>query len=864
MTSFNILDPTTDIHQNLLLEASAGCGKTFTIEHLIARLIKDGIPLEQMVVVTFTKKGAADLKERIFANLKKESFGNRIDFDEANITTIHAFVLKLLKEDPVSAGALFETIASTELLHQQVLDFLKTTPEFMSIDEIEELLKEYPIKPLKNALINKTLEGYEELQIRFNDFLAAYKVREEVFEYDDILKTFNHCLQNSEKLELLQKRFRVGIIDEFQDTDPLQWEIFHKLFLHEKGRLYLVGDPKQSIYSFRKGDIYTYLEAQGLLGKDAHRELSVNFRSDPSLIEGLNRLYQLAEGPSFLPLPRLNQHIPVPLVMSPPDKVDSPLFRSGEKSWEKIQFFHSDKGPEAFFNFIAARIYELSNQGVLLSNMAVLVDTNDLGYQFQNYLKQHKIPSKLQRDTREELSEPEKALKKIIQAVENPKNDAWLLTALCTPFFGWTSSDKEKFKDLLYKEKIVWIFLQLKESLEAGEQPFFGALLSINWEGISIKERLLQLSDGEEWIEEIERVIKVVSTTDDETEIPATTTSENAVQILTLHVSKGLEFEVVFPLGVAMRRKKRKTKIEDPLKEKEESAEKLRLLYVALTRAKKQLFIPLNFKKKRSDLLTPPIDLFLEQCFKKLDVETLAAKGLAIVEASGNEVIPPFVKPALQTLVSPEIIDTSLPLKELFSFTRLKGGQAKSPLDIEYDPTDLPPGAETGVMFHELLEKIPLSLVKEATSPADLFDFTSHFTKGTSWEMWQDLICQKLFNIYNSSLPGESFCLKEVDETTSFREVEFLHQFNEGYMKGVIDWLFEKDGAFYIVDWKTNWLSDYEDESLRRTLVEEDYVLQAKIYEEAVQKFLSRFHLSGAIKGTYFYFIRGEKICRTN
>lgn len=864
MSAFDILDPATDIHQNLILEASAGCGKTFAIEHLVARLVNEGTPLSQIVIVTFTKKGAADLKERIFAKLKQTCQANRIDLDEAHITTIHAFVLKLLQEDPLGSGALFETLATTEILNRLVVDFLKTASDFMTLEELNELVLSYPLPQIQKGLIARDLEGYEELQKRFVSFLSAAKAKEDLFEYDDILSAFQSCLERPEVLKGYQKRFRVGIIDEFQDTDPLQWEIFSRLFLHDQGRLYLVGDPKQSIYSFRKGDIYTYLEAQRRLGPGALRELSVNFRSDPSLIDGLNRLFARVEGPSFLPLPKLNRHLPVPLVAAPPGKEDRPPLLFKNQPWDKIQFFHSERGDEAFFNFIAARIPELAAQGVPLREIAILADTNRLADELHEYLKKLKIPSRVQRESGEEMNEAVQGFKKVINAAENPRSDSSLITALSTPFFGWNPPDKDRLDDLIFKEQVVWLFMQLKEKLELGVQPFLGALLASAWEKGTVKEKLLSHPDGEAWLEELEaHAAKAVSRQEDFEETPPVSTCE-AVQILTLHVSKGLEFEVVFTLGLAERRMKKKTKSTDPQKEAEEQAEKLRLLYVALTRAKRQLFVPLNFKKRAANIQTPPIELFLSQCFKKVDVETLRSNGLSVVEASGLEPVLSLEKRVPGELIAPPSFSCDMPLKELLSFTKIKGHGSKTTPAIEWDVSDLPPGPETGVMFHELLEKIPLSMAQEAQTPADYFDFAAAFVKGTAWEMWQDLIAERLHALFNSSLPGESFLLKEVEEARSFREVEFFHSDPRGYMRGVIDWLFEKEGRYYIVDWKTNWLKDYSEPLLHETLIQEGYHLQAAIYKEAALKFLSRCDPGASFQGTYFYFIRGGKICRAN
>ena len=281
---FDILDPATDLSKSLLLEASAGCGKTFAIENLVLRLIQEGVKLSEMVIVTFTKQGALDLKSRIRARLEKTSPHFIKDFDEAMITTIHGFGARLLQEDPLEAQGLFLTLKSDSDLYPCLIDFLETEQEFLSLEALESLFEAYPPHKCLTAYLKGPLVGFEETFRRFSLFLNKLKEEEEWFTYDDLLIRLARYLENKNVLEALRKRFCVGILDEFQDTDPLQWDIFQKLFLHDTGRLFLVGDPKQSIYAFRGAEIYTYLAAQEATGKTepTHFNHQLALRSHPN------------------------------------------------------------------------------------------------------------------------------------------------------------------------------------------------------------------------------------------------------------------------------------------------------------------------------------------------------------------------------------------------------------------------------------------------------------------------------------------------------------------------------------------------------------------------------------------------------
>ena len=112
---------------------------------------------------------------------------------------------------------------------------------------------------------------------------------------DDVLRKMKEAIQRPLFLSKVRSHYQAVIVDEFQDTDPLQWEIFNTLFLPEdkswKGNIYLVGDPKQSIYSFRQADIYTYLSAAKAIGEENCLSLDVNYRSQANLVQGLNLLF---------------------------------------------------------------------------------------------------------------------------------------------------------------------------------------------------------------------------------------------------------------------------------------------------------------------------------------------------------------------------------------------------------------------------------------------------------------------------------------------------------------------------------------------------------------------------------------------
>jgi exodeoxyribonuclease V beta subunit len=118
-------------------------------------------------------------------------------------------------------------------------------------------------------------------------------------------------LSENSFVEAIRKKYQAVIVDEFQDTDPVQWNIFETLFFADSSKsVYLVGDPKQSIYAFRSADIYTFLEAAKGFDTLQKAALTTNYRSMQGLLDGLNRL--LCAKP-WMDLPKLGQQLDVPL-----------------------------------------------------------------------------------------------------------------------------------------------------------------------------------------------------------------------------------------------------------------------------------------------------------------------------------------------------------------------------------------------------------------------------------------------------------------------------------------------------------------------------------------------------------------------
>jgi exodeoxyribonuclease V beta subunit len=326
-----------------VIEASAGTGKTFTISAVVARLIAgEGVGLDEILVVTFTRAATAELRSRVRTRLVEtrralhdptsapedahlavllaadaatrriaaERLGEALThFDRAQIFTIHGFARRLLGQlglrarlspdiEPAAVDDLLLAQTAGDLIVGRYADRLEEEPvEARHIIEIGRVVVEKPDARIVPAVA--TLDGPARARVEF-----AHQMRGElqrrmrlagVATFDDGLVEVRDTLADPEvgaaARALLQRRYTVALVDESQDTDPIQWQVIRSVF--DESRLVVIGDPKQSIYSFRGADVESYLSA--LDGADARRTLTTNWRSDGPLIDGLDVLFDGAE-----------------------------------------------------------------------------------------------------------------------------------------------------------------------------------------------------------------------------------------------------------------------------------------------------------------------------------------------------------------------------------------------------------------------------------------------------------------------------------------------------------------------------------------------------------------------------------------
>ncbi|HUY59671.1 MAG TPA: UvrD-helicase domain-containing protein [Solirubrobacteraceae bacterium] len=628
-----------------VLEASAGTGKTFTIAALAARFIAEGaVKLDQLLLVTFTRIATSELRERVRerlvlteAQLARVAAGALPDrFDEV-VELLAAAPLDTVRERRArlaDAIANFDaaTIETTHGFCQKVLDGLgtlaDTEPSVTFVDGVEDLAREVlddlyvrrffqdrggPALPYEQAqriaaiaIDNPTAEIYplsphdgtaaamcRRLAGAVRDELEKRKRALALMTYDDQLTRLLHTLTGAggdAAVMTLRERYRVVLIDEFQDTDPIQWQIVNRAFGGGQTTLVLIGDPKQAIYAFRGADVYAYLDAAASAG--ARATLNVNRRSDQALLDGLDALFgrarlghpgivyrQVSAAPANL-TPRLRGApstgaLRVRLV----DVTEPSVVRtaSGFPNADSTRNFIARDLAADVVALLGSRAEietrddlgrTLSSKHVAPGDVAVLVRTHRHASLIQRELEAAGVPAVISGSGSVFATPAAADWLMLLEALEQPSHPARARAAALTPLIGWSATRlagaSESELEGLHQRLHVWA----RTLREQGISTLAESILS----GGHAAGRLLALVGGERRLTDLQHVSELLNAAagNEQFGLAALTawlrqrraaaasegsndertrrldSDADAVQVLTFHRSKGLEFPVVY------------------------------------------------------------------------------------------------------------------------------------------------------------------------------------------------------------------------------------------------------------------------------------------------------------------------------
>lgn len=677
------------------------------------------------------------------------------------------------------------------------------------------------------------------------EILEEATIRNSLIKEDDILSLTLSCLKNFPEItEKIRNFYSAVFVDEFQDTDPIQWNIIKMLFLDPSPSLksfFLIGDPKQAIYGFRNADIYTYKKAQKNFLASHIFSLNTNYRATPELVSVINFLFSRNENLFYLPKNKEN--------ISYHWLKNNPKNQFNYKNRFPCHFF-SEPTEKDLFDVINQEIFFLiTTEKISLNKIAVLIKDQNQGIRFSN-----NCPFPIDTNKAIDLSKSYsiQITKSFLTACMHPHQINELIPVLLGPLFLKTIEEIiENFNNymnlffsyqkILYSSGILELFYSLmKQQGENILQHQQGQLLYQEIEYIVDQLHSLTTNPNN-YLYFLEK-LHVLGSLEDKFKANFSENSEDALQMLTIHAAKGMEFEAVFVIGLI------KGHTPSYKEDKEEIyEEKIRQTYVAFTRAKTFLYIPLLEKEE----LLSPISLFLNRILPTKDIKTFIkpypqlfsySQNINKVKIDYQKQSPLIQKPRTVKFCFSE-------QNRLISFSKLKKDilPIYNELNIKQNYNNNS-GLEFGSLCHFLLEKINFSLLQKTTNNEQMKKLIEPFFS-TKQHIWLDDMANILFNLFNSLLtfPEDSFYLKDINPFKIFRESEFLFidKNPKLFVKGFIDLFFEHNNIFYVIDWKTNFLgenfSDYVPEKLHKFSCNMQYDQQILFYLKAAKKYLKLF-----------------------
>ncbi len=587
----------------LLILAGAGSGKTRVLTHRIAYLLARGIPSFNILGVTFTNKAAGAMRERV----------QKLTHREVWISTFHSICLRILRQEAEAAGL------------RRDFSIYDDNDQLVVIKECLEELgfgdKQVNPKAVRETISRAKdyLKGPAEMAAQVGDFFdevaaktyALYQKKLQAFQAVDfgdlIMKTVETFEKNPQVLEAYQERFKYILIDEYQDTNHAQYRFVTHLAAQYR-QITVVGDPDQSIYSWRGADVSNILNFEKDYPQAKWIKLEQNYRSTTNILDAANAL------------------------------IEHNAMRKHKKLWsekgtgERISLFEAgDEREEALY--VVNQIFNYKTGGYSLQNMVVFYRVHAQSRILEDTLRKYKIPYRIVGGTRfydrkeikdllaylkvmvfpqdeialkRILNVPQRGIgKKSIEALEKfrAEQGKTLYEAVLAcgevktlgpkvkqalrDFSGFVERLKKKKEESLPSELFQEILEKTGYLLELEKERTIEAQSRIE----NIKEFIGVAYEFEENVLEenkdrmIENFIESVSLQSD---IDGWDPDEDTLTLMTLHTAKGLEFPVVFMVGLEEEIFPHVNSLSQSSAELEEER---RLCYVGMTRAREKLHL---------------------------------------------------------------------------------------------------------------------------------------------------------------------------------------------------------------------------------------------------------------------------------
>lgn len=599
----------TTVDGPVLILAGAGSGKTKTLTHRIAYLIAEKkVSSHAILAVTFTNKAAAEMKERVEHLLAKAGEG---DFRTPEFMgTFHSLCVRILRRDiePLGYSKNFNIIDADDQLGlvKKAMKELEMNPDQIRPRSLLEAISTAKNRQMSTERFTAEAQSYfEELVAKVYERYQAMLKEQNSLDFDDLIALTVKLFKEHETiLARYQTLFRYILVDEYQDTNPLQYELV--TLLAEKHRnLFVIGDDYQSIYSWRQADIRNILSFEEDYPEAVVITLDQNYRSTQKILDAASSI------------------------------IENNLHQRHKKLWtekkegDQITLYPAvDENDEA--RFIVTEIRSERESGRAYRDCAILYRTNAQSRSVEEALLKASIPYLIIGGVKFYSRKEIKDVLAYLRFLANPRDYLALERLINEPKRGigaaslevWVSAAREKSLDYLATiphlreggllqekklkalESVAELFLHWRDSLEHETSLTLAQLIDVVVRESGYLETLRDgTTEGEVREENVKELLSVAKKFDtlsarealnrflEEVALIADTDSldegADAVRLMTVHSSKGLEFPVVFLIGLEEGIFPHSRSALSPAELEEER----RLMYVGLTRAKEKAYL---------------------------------------------------------------------------------------------------------------------------------------------------------------------------------------------------------------------------------------------------------------------------------
>jgi exodeoxyribonuclease V beta subunit len=602
------------------IEASAGTGKTYSVAALVTRAIAvdDDLRIDKILITTFTRFAAAELRDRVRRRLAAtadrlennqpdptdlilttlladESQRPRyvrnlrraaVNFDNATIGTIHSVCSKILAlaglvtHDDSAEDIVRRTLA--EVVNDRLVSEAVERGRTWDESRVRKAVEERHGNPLAEQWFDNTIDPtlvaeLADLATAIDEMVAEIHRRTELHpSFNDLIRRAEEALSGEMGDDIrarFAERYTHAFIDEAQDTDQLQWKLFHHVFPRQDPtsahKLTAVGDPKQAIYAFRGADIHAYLDVRDTSNMST---LDTNFRSDPPVIDALNALFEgksLGEGIDYSP------------VSADPAKTGSKL--RGVAAAEAIDIVNANNQFQAGLAAVG-HVVRLLDNGEILDNdewrpiepkdICVLAGSNTLVRAVHRELQKLGIPAVASGAESVFADTTATELRRLFEALDRVNNLGRVRNAATTAFFGMSLGDARFLPDDVAprapgdSDVVLDIQEKLVEWRQVLQRRGVAALAAEISSDTAVMEAFVAGPDGERHLADFSHIIDLLHA---ETRGSGVTPGQvlevfdayalingnsdvvsrrvesdiDAVQVMTVHKAKGLEFPCV-------------------------------------------------------------------------------------------------------------------------------------------------------------------------------------------------------------------------------------------------------------------------------------------------------------------------------